>query len=117
MLACFAAFLPPEPVCVWTVGPPFGRIFVFSLEVSQKSSNEVGLRAKIVFGSRSHAAWESFFSKVALKALAEAEFFFGGESSFFREISNIFMLLSIFVLLARVLQRYSQLYVLAEFCR
>ena len=36
-----------------------------------------------VFFSRSHAAWESFFSKVALKALAEADFFFGGESSFF----------------------------------
>ena len=97
--------------------PPFGRNRVFSLEVSQKCANECALSVGSVFFSRSHAAWESFFSKVALKALAEAEFFFGGESSFFREISHIFMLLSIFVLLARVLQRFSELYVLAEYCR
>ena len=96
---------------------PFWQNRVFSLEVSQKSPNPRNISAGSVFSSRSHAAWESFFSKVALKALGEAEFVFGGESSFFREISHNFMLLSIFVLLARVLQRFSQLYVLAEFCR
>ena len=96
---------------------PFWQNRVFSLEVSQKSPNPRNIRAGSVFFSRSHAAWESFFSKVALKALGEAEFLFGGESSFFREISNILMLLSIFVLLARVLKCSSQLYVLAENCR
>ena len=96
---------------------PFWQNVRFSLEVSQKWSNDRALRAGSVFFSRSHAAWESNFTKVALKALGEAEFFFGGESSFFREISNIFMFLSIFVLLARVLQRFSELYVLAEYCR
>ena len=96
---------------------PFWQNRVFSLEVSQKSPNPRKIRAGSVFFSRSHAAWESNFTKVALKALAEAEFLFGGESSFFREISHIFMLLSIFVLLARVLQCFSDLYVLAEYCR
>ena len=32
-----------------------------------------------VFFWRSHAAWESNFAKVALKALARARFHFGGE--------------------------------------
>ena len=95
----------------------FGRNRVFSVEVSQKSAIDAKPSAGSVFFSRSHAAWESFFSKVVLKAEGEADFFFGGESSFFREKSHIFMLLSIFVLLARVLQRFSQLYVLAEYCR
>ena len=36
-----------------------------------------------------HAAWESNFAKVALKALGRGHFYFGAESSFFREIRNI----------------------------
>ena len=70
-----------------------------------------------VFFWPSRAAWESNFAEVALKAQGRGHFYFGAESSFFREISNIFMLLSIFVLLARVLQCFSQMYVLAEYCR
>ena len=57
---------------------PFWQNRVFSLEVSQKCVNPRKMSARSVFFSRSHAAWESNFTKVVLKALAEAYFFFGG---------------------------------------
>ena len=69
---------------------PFGTNRVFSLGVLQKRANEAGLRLKIVFFSRSHAAWESNFAKVALKALAQAHFYFGGELVLFSGILAFF---------------------------
>ena len=87
--------------------PPFGRNRVFSLEVSQKCANECALSVGSVFFSRSHAAWESNFAKVALKALAQAHFYFGGELVLFSRIL-IFLLLfggrpNVFVVFGRVL--------------
>ena len=86
---------------------PFGTNRVFSLGVLQKRANEAGLRLKIVFFSRSHAAWESNFAKVALKALAQAHFYFGGEWVVSSRIL-VFLLLfggrpNVFVVFGRVL--------------
>ena len=57
------------------------------------------------FFLRSHVAWESNFAKVALKALAEAYFFFGGELVVFSRILIFFgsfrVLHQIFVVFAR----------------
>ena len=49
------------------------------------------------FLSRSHAAWESNFAKVALKAQGGGHFYFGAESSFFREINVILRFSVVFV--------------------
>ena len=60
-----------------------------------------------VFFSRSHAAWESNFTKVALKALAGARFHFGGEWVVYSRILVFLVLFegrsSIFVVFVRVL--------------
>ena len=75
----------------------FGRNVRFRLEVSQKLFFCRGLSVGSVFFWRSHAAWESIFAKVALKALARGHFYFGGESSFFREINVILSFSVVFV--------------------
>ena len=74
--------------------PPFGRNRVFSLEVSQKCANGGALSVGSVFFSRSHAAWESNFAKVALKALARGHFHFGGELVVLSRILAFFVLFS-----------------------
>ena len=47
-----------------------------------------------VFFSRSRAAWESNFAKVALKALARGQFHFGGELVVLSIILTFFVLFS-----------------------
>ena len=51
----------------------------FSVEVSQKWQNIRNIATGSCFFSRSHAAWESNFAKLALKAQAGRHFYFGGE--------------------------------------
>ena len=86
---------------------PFWQNRVFSLEVSQKSQTGVNSEREAFFFSRSHAAWESNLQKVALKALAEAYFFFGGEWVVFSRILVFLVLFggrpSVFVVFVRVL--------------
>ena len=86
---------------------PFWQNRVFSLEVSQKSQTGGKPEREAFFFWRSHAAWESNFTKVALKALAEARFHFGGEWVVFSRILMFLVLFegrpSVFVVFVRVL--------------
>ena len=70
---------------------PLGRNRVFSLGVSQKYEKLRKMSVRSSFFSRSRLAWEAFFAKVALKALARGQFYFGGEWVLFLRILAFFL--------------------------
>ena len=81
---CFAAFCPPGLVGVCVVAGPLWKESRFWLRGVAKVENPRRSRVGSVSFWPSHAAWESNFAKVTLKALAGGHVYFEGELLFFQ---------------------------------